>query len=165
MWFKRAPVGVNKLSSLMKRMIQGAEINPNKKLSNHSARKFLIQKLNDHNVPPTQIMQISGHKNLGSINNYSHINQNQHKEISNILYSNTASTSSRENLLPVSQSYAAQVRNDSTSNLRVTGGLINIFGAPVYGGTFNIHIHQNDCQKSTSPMRKRIRIDTDSESD
>ena len=150
----------------MKRMTQAAEINPNKKLSNHSARKFLIQKLNDHNIPPNQIMQISGHKNIGSINNYSHINQNQHKQISNILYSDKASSTGRENVVPVpTHSYAAQVRHDSNTNLRVTGGLNNIFGAPVYGGTFNIHIHQHECEKSTPPMKKRIRNDSDTDSD
>ena len=83
LWFKRNPVGVNKLGSMMKRMVQQAGLNPDKKLSNHSARKYLIQKLNDNNVPANQIMQISGHKNIASINNYSHINENQHRQIFN----------------------------------------------------------------------------------
>ena len=35
-------------------------------LTNHSRRKRMIQKLNDEGVPPTHIMQISGHKNVQS---------------------------------------------------------------------------------------------------
>jgi hypothetical protein len=33
----------------------------NKKLTNHSTRKHLVQKLSENNVPADQIMQITGH--------------------------------------------------------------------------------------------------------
>ena len=44
-----------------------------KNISNHSARKHLVQKLRDSNIAPTEIMQITGHKNVQSIINYSEI--------------------------------------------------------------------------------------------
>ena len=47
-------------------------------------RKHLIQKLNDNGVPANQIVQISGHKNINSINNYSKLNPGQSKQISSI---------------------------------------------------------------------------------
>ena len=53
-------------------------------LTNHSRRKRMIQKLNDEGVPPTHIMQISGHKNVQSLN-YSTLSERQQKNISNIL--------------------------------------------------------------------------------
>ena len=84
-WFKRQPIGVNKLSTTMRRMSLNAGLPPNKKLTNHSARKHLVQKLSDNNVPPTEIMQITGHKNVQSVNNYSSLNENKHKQISRIL--------------------------------------------------------------------------------
>ena len=40
-WFKKAPVGVNKLNTLMKTMAQKARQGPN--LKNHSGRKTMIQ--------------------------------------------------------------------------------------------------------------------------
>jgi len=43
-----------------------ANIN-NEWLTNHSARKHTIQKLNDNEIPPTHIMQLSGLKNVQSI--------------------------------------------------------------------------------------------------
>ena len=43
----------------------------NKRLTNYSARKQLVQKLNDNELPPTQIMQITGHRKVHSVNNYS----------------------------------------------------------------------------------------------
>ena len=48
-WFKAAPVGVNKLNSLMKTMAQKAGLNE-ENLTNHSGRKRMIQKLNDQEV-------------------------------------------------------------------------------------------------------------------
>jgi len=89
-WFKKNPVGVNKLSTMMSRMVKNAGISGEKRLSNHSARKYLIQKLSDNNVPANQIMQISGHKNdYSSIYNYSHLNEKQHLNISSILQSSS----------------------------------------------------------------------------
>ena len=88
-WFKRNPVGTNKLGTMMSKMVKNSRISTDKHLTNHSARKFLIQKLSDNNVPPTHIAQISGHKNLNSINRYSRINNDQHRAISNLLHQNT----------------------------------------------------------------------------
>ena len=78
-WFKSAPMGVNKLKSLMKTMAEKAGLDA-KNLTNHSGRKRMIQKLNDEGVPPTHIMQISGHKNVQSLNNYSTLSERQQKK-------------------------------------------------------------------------------------
>ena len=59
-WFKKAPVGVNKLNTLMKTMAQKDGLGPNFK--NHSGRKTMIQTLVNNDVPPTDIMELSGHK-------------------------------------------------------------------------------------------------------
>ena len=60
-WFKAQPMGVNKLNNIMKDMTQAAGISGK---TNHSGRKTLVQKLQDSGVPPNQIIQITGHKNL-----------------------------------------------------------------------------------------------------
>ena len=83
-WFKSAPVGSNKLNTVMKTMASKANLN-NERLTNHSALKHMIQKLNDHELPPTHIMQLSGHRNVQSITNYSGLNLNQQKNMSGIL--------------------------------------------------------------------------------
>jgi hypothetical protein len=49
-WFKRQPVGIHKLGNMMRRMVKYSGIQTEKRLSNHSARKYLIQKLN-YNIP------------------------------------------------------------------------------------------------------------------
>ena len=88
-WFKAAPVGVNKLNSLMKTMAQKADLN-SENLTNHSGRKRMIQKLNDQEVLPTHIMQIFGHKNVQRLNDYSSLLEKQQRNISNILHSTTS---------------------------------------------------------------------------
>ena len=74
-WFKKAPVGVNKHNTLMKTMAQKAELGPNFK--NHSGRKTMIQTLVNNDVPPTDFMQLPGHKNVQSITSYSTVSQKQ----------------------------------------------------------------------------------------
>ncbi|KAL5018504.1 hypothetical protein ScPMuIL_004226, partial [Solemya velum] len=91
-WFIKQKVGEKKLSNLMKAMCEQAGFH--KRLTNHSARKTLIQKLRSENVPPTDIIQITGHKQIQSILNYSNITEEQHKTYSNILNdANSISTS------------------------------------------------------------------------
>lgn len=94
-WFKASPMGVNKLNSLMKTMADkaGFDHDEKRRLTNHSARKIMIQKLNDNNIPPTHIMQLSGHRKVQSVNNYSTVSNEQQKNMSLILSGNTTSTS------------------------------------------------------------------------
>ena len=85
-WSKSALMGVNKLNSLMKTMAAKADLS-NKQLTKHSDRKRMMQKLDDSGIPPTHIMQLSGHKNVQSVVNYSTINTEQQRNMSEILSS------------------------------------------------------------------------------
>ena len=55
----------------MKTMANKARLDEKRRLTNHSARITMIQKLNDNNVPSTHMMQLSGPRNEKSVNNYS----------------------------------------------------------------------------------------------
>jgi hypothetical protein len=82
----------------MKKMKESGKLDINKRLTNHSANKYLLQKLRENNVEGTAIMQISGHTNVASIHNYSTMSEERHRKISNIL-SNTETN--RNALVPV----------------------------------------------------------------
>ena len=105
-------------------------------------------------------MQISGHKNVNSLNNYSHINQTQHKDISRILHSyldiNTAD---------LQASSSKWVKTATTPNVSIHGGIQTLFAGPNHGGNFNIHVHQNSPYHSPDRRPcKRVRlIDSDSD--
>ena len=64
MWLKCSPLGVNSLRSMLKNMIRDSGLETDKKLVNHSTRKHLVQKLVDNDIPPNEIIQITGHKKL-----------------------------------------------------------------------------------------------------
>jgi hypothetical protein len=66
----------------MPRMINAAGIESDKKLTNTSARKHLLTKLADSNIPDRPIVQISGHKNIASINSYAQMSRKRQNEIS-----------------------------------------------------------------------------------
>ena len=61
MWFKCSPLGINSLRSMLKNMVQDSGLDSDKKLVNHSTRKHLVQKLVDNEIPPNEIIQITGH--------------------------------------------------------------------------------------------------------
>ncbi|KAJ8301054.1 LOW QUALITY PROTEIN: hypothetical protein KUTeg_022573, partial [Tegillarca granosa] len=84
--FKSQPFGMNNVYSIMKDMKIAAT---DKNLTNYSARKHLVQKLC---VPPNQNVQVTGHKNVSSLNNYSKMNENQQQNVSCILSNNGGST-------------------------------------------------------------------------
>ena len=95
-WFKESPMGINTIYSLTSKLVNACPtILGERKLTNHSARKHLIQKLQDKGVENAQIMQISGHKNVASINSYSRLNEGQQRQISDVLNDTTGKTQYR----------------------------------------------------------------------
>ena len=48
-------------------MLAASQVHSDKKLVNHSTRKHLVQKLVDNNIAPNEIVQITGHKNINSL--------------------------------------------------------------------------------------------------
>lgn len=147
-WFKTTPMGVNKLNSIMKTMAEKAQLNSSN-LTNHSARKRLVQKLNDKEVPPTHIMQISGHKNVQSLNNYSSLSHNQQRRISDILSTNSTGNSGIE------VSSEVNCSSTSTSSNRQPFGLFS--GANIQGGTFNIAINTVNQSPDLSSLHTQTR--------
>ena len=57
-WFQRMTMGERKIGGLLKVMAADGGLDRNKRLTNHSSRKHLIQKLRDSGIAPTDIMQI-----------------------------------------------------------------------------------------------------------
>ena len=77
MWFNCSPLGVNSLRSMLKNMIRDLGLETDKNCS----RKHLLQKLVDNDIPPNEIIQITGHKNFNSINNYSSLSDKKQQQV------------------------------------------------------------------------------------
>ena len=87
----------------MKTMAKKAGINK-EILRNHSGRKNMIQTLSENDIPPTHIAQLSGHKNLKGIENYSKESTKQQMQMSKVLSSVVAATATKPDLVRNSQS-------------------------------------------------------------
>ena len=133
-WFKANAMGVNKLNSLMKTMAEKSGLD-NSHLTNHSARKRMIQTLNDKDIPPSHIMQLSGHKNVQSINNYSHVSQEQQKSMSRILSGSTS--------MLQTETHSLVEATKKESPTPTAAGLFK--GAVFYGGNYTINISSSSC--------------------
>ena len=156
-WYKVQPIGVNKLNSLLKDMVNEAHLGlENKRLTNHSARKHLVQKLNDNEIPPTQIMQITGHRNVNSVNNYSSLSDKQKEKISGILsFRGQNDNQSQEPRASTSTTHLATeeyqcVRSPEGLRMPLTG-LGSLISGTIGGGTFNISVN---LQQNTSPGKR-----------
>lgn len=138
MWFKNQPIGINTIGSLMKNMAAAANVSgDDKKISNHTARKTLVQKLCDHDIEPNKIVQVSGHRNLQSINSYATLSQKQHQNISQILNSTVmqAATEFRE------ARASREPRQESTRPTQQRQQPAVHFQGAVYGGVFNFNFN------------------------
>ena len=168
-WFKVQPMRVNKLNSILRDMCEVGGI-PRK--TNHAGRKTLVQKLQDNDVPPNQIIQITGHKNLQSINNYSGLRERQMESISNIL-SSTASTSREVSDVsqgqrgafhsPVGASPSRHYQlsaNSSTLSVHENQLQTMFYGNTINGGVFNITMASSQSamgSPESEPPKKKFR--------
>ena len=107
--------------------------------TNHSGRKTLVQKLQDNNVPPNQIVQVTGHKNLQSVNYYSLLRERQMENISKIMSSSSSKTNA---VLPaVQKSLQSHFTEAHSSTSAAENTLQTMFqGNYITGGFFNINL-------------------------
>lgn len=155
-WFKANAMGVSKLNSLMKTMAEKAGL-ANFHLTNHSVRKRMIQTLNDKDIRPSHIMQLSGHKNVQSINNYSHFSQEQQKSMSRILSGSTS--------MVQTETHSLVETTKQESPTLTAAGLFK--GVLFYGGNFTINIELASSSTETHKQQtyKRIKRIFDSSDD
>ena len=100
--------------------------------TNHSGRKTLVQKLQDNDVPPNQIVQITGQKHLQSINNYSSLRERQMENISKIL----SSSSSTNAVLPAAQQSLQSHFTEAHSSTSTAENTLQT----MFQGVFNINL-------------------------
>ena len=82
-WFTLNPLGKNKLGDLVRTMAEKAALDGRK--VNHSARKTTVTSLLHSNIEATTVVQLTGQKNVASINEYSTASLNQQIQMSHIL--------------------------------------------------------------------------------
>ena len=112
-WFKAQPMGINRINQMMKRIIAGTSLEAScKKLTNHSARKTLVNKLKKSNVERSSIVKVTGHRNLQSLDDYDEGDEVEQRDLSTKI--------SRRNNLQISSAspnIVAQQPSSKTTNM------------------------------------------------
>ena len=67
----KTPTGINNINSMMKDLISNSPLQKSEKhLANHSARKTLVKKLKQKQVPKSEIISITGHDREAGLDAY-----------------------------------------------------------------------------------------------
>ena len=72
-WYFPRPLGKNKIGEILgnaSKLLKNDNNKSRSKISNHSARKYMISKLLNKNIHPIHVSQLSGHKNINSLKSY-----------------------------------------------------------------------------------------------
>ena len=95
----------------------------------------------DNDIPPNETIQITGHKNVNSLNNYSSLSDKKQQQISAVL-SNAASTS---------QSFAESFLSGATSGSLFQNCQI---------ATVNVQVYQSGRTEKSSKIRFEKKLKT-----
>lgn len=93
-WFINSGMGKNTLGEIAKRMSEEAGFSA--RHTNHSGRKTCITELLDAKVPPNEVAQISGHRNIMSLNHYNTVSLEKQIVMSTILHAPAATSTSAD---------------------------------------------------------------------
>jgi len=85
-WYKRQPMGVNKLNDMMKAVVKGTTVEDSwKTFSNHSARKTVVKKLKTAGLEQSSIAKVTGHRNEKSLDDYDEGDENERRQLSHTI--------------------------------------------------------------------------------
>ncbi|KAK3707289.1 hypothetical protein QZH41_004233 [Actinostola sp. cb2023] len=149
-WYLNRPLGKNQIGKFLKESVEAIQAGDNqnptskkRKLTNHSVRKTSIGRLLDADVQTNYVAQLSGHKNLKSLDSYKSASLKHQRNMSAILSGVSSTTASNES------SAVAVNQSASCSSVHQNNGPQAIFsGANIdkfEGCTFNVNVF---CQQS-----------------
>jgi len=100
-WYMKVPLGKNEIGKFLKAAADEASLQrQGSKVTNHSVRKNSIGRLLDANTSETFVAQLSGHKNLQSLQSYKSANEHHHRQMSYILSGSNQSQNAQQIAAP-----------------------------------------------------------------
>ena len=184
-WYHPKPLGVNKIGEFLSKassILSAANLSSTiGKISNHSARKTSITKLLSNDVHPLIVSQLSGHKNIDSLNSYYVASKKQQEHMSTILNDSVSKQKlpvEVENAMMQDWNFqnvlspAAPARSSLSSAAPMNNNHHHPPSSLLYGAfpgasncnfTINIYNNNNQDHSPQSPVKKRRRIIIDEE--
>ena len=124
-WYNKAPLGKNEIGKFLSKAAKAAKLPGN--IANHSVRKTCISRLMDADIPENYVAQLSGHKNLKSLDSYKSASTAHQRKMSFVL-SRSGGSSSATNQAPIQPNesqYSLQQQNLSYSNQSAVEGMLS----------------------------------------
>ena len=85
-WYKRQPMGENKINGMMKSVIEGTSLEDSSKtFSNHSARKTVVKKLKTPGLERSSIVKVTGHRNEKSLDDFDEGDESEQQQLSHTI--------------------------------------------------------------------------------
>ena len=157
-WYKNMKMGVHTINNMLKNMKNRsplATICPNKKITNHSARKTTVSKMRKSGFPKCEIKNITGHASEQALDAYDSGNEEEMYSMSRAI--NGEILTSKCNLNQQSNfSFGIDWNNFTDTN--VTSSSSGNF----YFSNCNVTINKNTTINQ-NPKKKRLAIISDSE--
>ena len=147
-WYLDRPLGKNEIGKFLKDAFAAAKLDDTnkKKVSNHSVRKTSVGRLLEADVQPNFVAQLSGHKNLKSLDSYHSASLKRQREMSAILNCEPGtSAQSEEN--QVSTSTTTQQNVFTVQQIQPQAIFAGAHIDKFEGCTFNINVFCGDQSK------------------
>ena len=161
-WYKEMPVGINSINFMMKDLISNSPLQKSEKhLANHSARKTLVKKLKQKQVPKSEIISITGHNREAGLDAYDSGDEVQQKQLPHFIDNHQPTAS--KNKYSISPNNPI-IRNPSFSFLPNDDQFYQNISAsnPFSFNNCTVHFHMNNqvqnVSSSADNSRKRRRI-------
>ena len=155
-WYKAQPMGVNKINFMMKDIIAGTTLETSeKRFSNHSARKTVVNKMKKANLERSAIAKVTGHRNLQSLDDYDEADEIEQRSLSWAISrrndqggETSASMSLSSTMIPLLPSSQSHNMKNCFSNCNVT---------------FNIYNNKHKISPVINPRKRRLDSDSDTD--
>lgn len=94
-WYKNCPAGINEVGKWFKTLAEKSGLDVKKtKICNHSLRSSAVSHLAKAGIGEQQLIKITGHRNVNSINSYLQIDKVHHESMIEEMRKETVSTRS-----------------------------------------------------------------------
>ena len=147
-WYLDRPLGKNEIGKFLKDAFAAAKLDDTnkKKVSNHSVRKTIVGRLLEADVQPNFVAQLSGHKNLKSLDSYHSASLKRQREMSAIL-NREPGTSAQSDENQVSTSTTSQQNVLTVQQIQPQAIFAGAHIDKFEGCTFNINVFCGDRSK------------------
>ena len=156
-WYKKTLIGITSINSMMKDLTSNSPLqNSEKHLANHSARKTLVKKLKQQQVPKSEKISITGHNREAALDAYCSSDEVQQKQLSHFIGNHQPTAS--KNKYSISPNNAI-IRNPSFSFFPNDDQFYQNISV---SNPCTVHFHMNNQVQNVSSFsdnsRKRRRI-------